>query len=334
MQGESSGPLLPSPSSIRRVAILCHMHADPDTYLSAYALRALMRRYAPAASVAIVIPEGMSVLTQRFAETFKRGETENPSDEEEFDLMIAVDIGHTELLRGWNERLRRSGGTKILIDHHPIQEGAPYDRLMVDTKASSAAELVYRLFGEAGVDPDQDTAQALLTAILFDSQNLSIAGEGALRTVLELLSKGASLETARSNLRSPPDYGEVVAKFKAAKRVRIFRSGPWVIAVSTVGSFQANVARSFVSMGADLAIVAGESGDETRASLRSSHRFYSETNIHLGTDIAAILSKDGGYGGGHPTAASLTCKVEEEKLISDFLALAARLLRESLTEIK
>ena len=46
--------------------------------------------------------------------------------------------------------------------------------------ASSAAEIVYRLFKDAGVVPDAKASQALLVAILFDSQHLSIAGVGTL----------------------------------------------------------------------------------------------------------------------------------------------------------
>ncbi len=334
MLSDKGGQILPEPEAIRRVAILCHMHADPDTYLSAYALRFLIRAYAPSAQVVIIVPEGMSVLTQRLSRSFPNEPPMGDSDETAYDLIVAVDIGHTELLKGWNERLRKSSGLKILIDHHPIQEGAPYDRLVVDTKASSAAELVFSLFKELDIEPDQDCSQALLTGILFDSQNLSIAGEGALRVVLELLERGAVLELARTALRSPPDYGEVVAKFKAAKRVKIFRASGWVIAVSTVGSFQANVARAFVNMGADIALVVGMSDEETRGSLRASHRFRTETNVHLGTDVAAVLSKDKGYGGGHPTAASLTCSAGEDELIKDFLALLARLLGEPPSEIK
>ena len=181
MSSNRRSDVLPPAATLTRAAVLCHMHADPDTYLSAYALRFLLRAYAPACRVDIIIPEGMSLPTQRLAQSFTYDPPPVESEETAYDLVIAVDIGHTELLKGWSERLRKSTGLKVLIDHHPIQEGAPYDRLVVDTKASSAAELVFALFKELSVEPDKDCSQALLTAILFDSQNLSIAGEGALR---------------------------------------------------------------------------------------------------------------------------------------------------------
>ena len=138
--------------------------------------------------------------------------------------------------------MRASKGLKVLIDHHPIQPETPYDQMLVDTTASSAAEIVYSLFKEFNIELDSpQVAQALLVAILFDSQNLSIGSERTLRAVLGLIEHGAGLDEARASLRSPPDYGEVIAKLKAARRSKIFRVGPWVVMISQVGSFQANV---------------------------------------------------------------------------------------------
>jgi nanoRNase/pAp phosphatase (c-di-AMP/oligoRNAs hydrolase) len=322
---------LPPPDKVRRIAILCHRHADADTYLSAYALSYLFGKLMPGAESSIIVPDGMSSLTQRLAETFPRAER---PESEDYDLLVAVDIGHMELLKSWSERLRSSRGLKVLIDHHPMQEGTPYDQFMVDTTASSAGEVVYRLFRESGVEPDEKVSQALLLAILFDSQHLSIAGVGTLRAVVDLVEHGAVLEEARALLRSPPDYGEVIAKLKAAKRSRIYRSSGWVIAISTVGSFQANVARAFTHLGADVSLVVGDFDGELRGSMRANNRFGTETKVHLGTDVAEVLSRGRGYGGGHPTAASFTCSATEEDVIKDFLGLMGSLLHENPTEIK
>jgi nanoRNase/pAp phosphatase (c-di-AMP/oligoRNAs hydrolase) len=323
--------LLPPAEKVRKVAIICHRHADADTYLSAYALSFLIGKLLPSAEVSIIIPDGMSSLTQKLAEVFP---CSSPGETLDYDVLIAVDIGHMELLKDWNERLRNSRGVKVLIDHHPMQEGTPYDQLVVDTNASSAAEIVHRLIKESGVEIDQKVSQALLIAILFDSQHLSIAGVRTLRAVVDLIEHGADLEEARAILRSPPDYGEVIARLKAAKRSRIYRAAGWVILVSTVGSFQANVARAFTHLGADVSLVVGEFDSELRGSLRASSRFNTETKIHLGTDVAEVLSRGRGYGGGHPTAASFTCKAEEEEVIKEFLALIGSLLHEPPTEVK
>jgi nanoRNase/pAp phosphatase (c-di-AMP/oligoRNAs hydrolase) len=322
---------LPPPSEIKNVAILCHRHADADTYLSAYSLRFILQKVLPEAKVSIIVPDGMSTLTKKLAESYPQEPREEVTD---YELLVAVDIGHLELLGDWSEKLKRSSGVKILIDHHPPQEDSPYDQRLVDTTSSSAAELVYGLSKQLRVTLEPGVCQALLLAILFDSQYLSIAGPKTLRVVLELIDGGANLEEARASLRSPPDYGEVIAKLKAARRSKIYRSKGWVIAVSTVGSFQANVARSLTQLGADIALVVGEVGDEVKGSLRAHPRFYAETKVHLGTDIAEPISKDRGYGGGHPTAASFTLTGgSEAKTISDFLVMIGGLLQEKPAEI-
>lgn len=322
---------LPEPRAVREVAVLCHRHADADTYLSAYALRFIFRKVFPGATVSIIVPDGMSTLTKRLAESFPQ---EGSSDASDYDLLVAVDIGHLELLGDWSEKLRKSRGVKVLIDHHPPQGDSPYDQRLIDTTSSSAAELVYGLSRQLGVALEPKVCQSLLLAILFDSQYLAIASPKTLRVVLELIEGGADLDLARASLRSAPDYGEVIAKLKAARRSKIYRSKGWVIAVSTVGSFQANVARSLTQLGADVALVVGEVGGEVKGSLRAHQRFHAESKIHLGTDVAEVISKENGYGGGHPTAASFTlAEGSEAKTISDFLDLVGRLLGEKPTEI-
>lgn len=324
-----------SPEAIKRVGVICHRHADPDAYMSAFAISRLIAKTSPAARVDVIIPDGMSLLTRRLAESFKlENLVEGGGDGAEYDLLVAVDIGHTELLKDWSGQLKASRGVKVLIDHHPIQEGSPYDHMVVDTAASSASEIVARLFRDLGVQMEAQTAQAILLGIMFDSQHLLIAKEGTLREVVRLLDRGASIDDARLLLRSPPDYGEVVAKLKSARRLKPYKVAGWVVVTTTVGSFQSNVARSLVSMGADVAIVTGETGGETRGSLRANQRFWDSTKIHLGTDVAAAVARDGGFGGGHPTAASFTCSLPEDKAAEGALALLATLLKEKPTEIR
>jgi nanoRNase/pAp phosphatase (c-di-AMP/oligoRNAs hydrolase) len=329
-------PFLP-PEKIQRVAVVCHRHADPDAFMSAYAISRLIADLAPAAEVNIILPDGMSLLTRRLAESYDHENVVESEDDEgggDYDLLVAVDIGHTELLKGWHAKLQGSRGVKVLVDHHPIQDGSPYDHMIVDTGASSASEIVSTIFRELGVKMDARTAQALLLGIMFDAQHLLIAKDRTLREVVRLLDQGADIDKARLSLRSPPDYGEVVAKLKSARRAKLYKLAGWVVVTSTVGSFQSNVARAFVSMGADVAIVIGETGGETRGSLRANQRFWEATKIHLGTDVAAYVAKEAGFGGGHPTAASFTSKASEEEAIGASLRVLSTLLKEAPSEIR
>jgi nanoRNase/pAp phosphatase (c-di-AMP/oligoRNAs hydrolase) len=294
------------PSGLKKVAVICHRNADADAYLSAFAISKLLHSIAPDSKVDIATPGGMTSLTAKLGELFKATVVEEPIDD--YDLYVAVDVGDTELLKGWLTKMRESHGERVLVDHHPLRDRETYDHVVVDDEATSAAEVVFRLYGELGVEIDRETAQALLEGILFDSQHLSIAGSAALHAVVALLDRGADVDEARRALRSQPDYGEVIAKLKGAQRIKIFKLGPWVAATSEVGSFQAQVARSMILLGADVAAVGGTSEGETRVSLRSNQRFFDTTRIKLGSDVAGYLADGlGGHGGGHSTAASFTC---------------------------
>jgi len=312
-------------ANLRRAAVICHRNADVDAYLSAYAVSSLLKCLAPGCEVDIVTPEGMTVLTAKVAEKFPHRVIQESA--EEYDLYVAVDVGDAELLKGWKAKLQMGGGARVLVDHHPFRDAKLYDHVVVDDEATSAAEVVFRLFKSAGVKTDPLTAQALLTAILFDSSHLAIAGGEGLRTVVELLDSGANLAEARRELRSEPDYGEVIAKLKGAQRLKVYRLGDWVLSTSLIGSFQAHVARALIFLGSDVSVVGGESEGETRVSLRSTQRFADLTKIQLGTQVAEeVVGRLGGHGGGHATAASFSTGAGEEEAVDACLKRVAMLL--------
>ncbi len=314
-------------SAIHRTAVVCHRNADADAYLSAFAISKLLRTLAPGCEVDLVTPGGMTTLTKKLSASFPHPTVEE--SERDYDLYVAVDVGDEELLQEWRAKLRASSGVKILVDHHPMKDASIYDRAIVDERATSAAEVVFALFQELRVPLDAVTAQALLEAIMFDSSHLAIASPAGLRAVVKLMDAGADVVAARRELRSEPDYGEVLAKLKGAQRLKIYKAGDRVVATSMVGSFQAHVARSLIYLGADLAAVGGEAEGETRVSLRSTQRFAELTGVQLGTQVAAEMSKRlGGHGGGHATAASFSTEVGEEEAMAATLKRVGELLGE------
>ncbi|HLQ03796.1 MAG TPA: DHH family phosphoesterase, partial [Nitrososphaerales archaeon] len=121
---------------LRRVAVVCHRNADVDAYLSAYALSALMRQLSPKAEVDIVAPEKMTLPARRLARIFPHRLADESGGGENYDLFVAVDVGHTELLGSWRGKMRRSGAFKVLVDHHPTQRTSLYDRKVVGKEAT------------------------------------------------------------------------------------------------------------------------------------------------------------------------------------------------------
>jgi bifunctional oligoribonuclease and PAP phosphatase NrnA len=326
--GPGGFPFL-TPDRLRRAAVICHRNADPDSYLSALAVASLLRGVNPGCRVDVVTPGGKTALTEKLSGRYPLPSTPNDG-EEGYDLYVAVDVGDEELLNEWKEKLAKATGLKVLVDHHPLRDGGLYDRTIVDEGATSAAEVVFTLFQAKGVTPDRQTAQALLEAILFDSSHLAIASPGGLKAAVSLIESGADLALARRELRSEPDYGEVMAKLKGAQRLKILKAGDWVVATTLVGSFQAHVARALIYLGADLAVVAGESEGETRVSLRSSQRFLDRSGVKLGTQVAEEMARRlGGHGGGHSTAASFSTSVGEEEALEGTVKRTEELLGET-----
>ena len=311
--------------NLKRAAVICHSNADADAYLSAYAISSLLRAIAPECHVDIVTPEGMTTLTSKLATRFPHAVVQE--SDMDYDLYVAVDVGDAELLKGWRGKMEMSRGVKVLVDHHPYRDALLYDHVIVDEQATSAAEVVFKLFSAVDAKVDTTTAQALLVAILFDSSHLAIAKSDGLRTVVKLLDVGADITEARRDLRAEPNFGEVMAKLKGAQRLKVFKLGDWVVSASRIGSFQAHVARALILLGADVAVVGGESEGETRVSLRSTQRFADATGVELGTKVAEVVANRlGGHGGGHATAASFSTAATEDEAVEDSMKRLAELL--------
>lgn len=314
------------PKKLRRALVICHRNADADSYLSAFAVSRLLTAISPACTVDMATPGGLTKLTEKLSARYSHPTVLEGDD---YDLYVAVDVGDDELLNEWKPILEGATGTKVLVDHHPLRGRGLYDRVIVDEGATSAAEVVFAIFEELEVSPDPQTAQGLLEALLFDSSHLAIASPAGLRAAVKLMDAGADLGAARRELRSDPDFGEVMARLKGAKRMKVYRTGRWVTATSIIGSFQAHVARSLVYLGADISLVSGESEGETRVSLRSTQRFSEQTGVKLGVQVAEEMAKRlGGHGGGHSTAASFSTKAGEEEALDATLKRVAELLGE------
>ncbi len=125
------------------------------------------------------------------------------------------------------------------------------------------------------------------------------------------------------------DPSERIARLKASKRVKLIKINEWLIAFSNISAFQASAARALVSLGASVAIVAGEKGEKIQVSMRATRDFHEKTGVHLGRDIAKPLGEYlRGMGGGHAVSAGVNGSGEVEASLKR----CARLLKEKLTQ--
>lgn len=320
-----------------RVLIITHRNGDVDGVTSSIAVKRLILSMNKRAKIDLVSPEGLSSQAKRVVERLKENFSQAiPSDD--YQLVVITDTGHSSLLEEQLKIINQARAPKLLIDHHPLDKSMQMlvDYAFVDEEASSACEMVYRIFKELRVKPDKKALVSIALGIMSDSQFLTIARGPAIMVMAELIKEGIDPEEIRSMLRHRKDVSEQIARIKGVLRSSFYRSQSWIIGTTIIGSYHASVARALIELGCDLAFAAGEGDNdkETKGSIRSNQLFYSSTKIHVGKDICKRLAEmSEGSGGGHPTAGAFTVNERAEKVKENFLKIVEDGLGERLKRI-
>jgi phosphoesterase RecJ-like protein len=284
--------------------LLCHHNADPDAIGAAFAFKGLLKRLRPNLETEIAAASGLSRLSKSAMSVLPIELSDKPRIEEA-DLIVLLDTNTIQQLDEWSTRIKPDRPL-LVIDHHAIHPET--ERIaalsIADETASSACEVVYRLFKEAELTPSPDEAKALFLGIAFDTRHFIIATSDTLKVVAELTDAGVNAQEALPTLSLPMLPSERAARLKAANRVKLLKLKDWLIALSHVSAYQASAARGLIALGAHVAIVAGKKGNQIQVSFRASREFYTETGIHVGRDLAKPLGDFlGGMGGGHSVSA-------------------------------
>jgi nanoRNase/pAp phosphatase (c-di-AMP/oligoRNAs hydrolase) len=314
-----------------KVSILCHHNADPDAIGAAYSIDRLIHILDQQAVTEILYPDSASSLANRMISHFGI-ETSTHSKIMDANTIIVVDTGSLIQL-GVLQPMLKTDATRIFIDHHNRDD--EISRIakiyLVDDSTVATCEIIYQIWRSFGLIPPKDVAETLLLGISFDSKHFAIGNPGTFRIIAELLELGATLSGTQEILQGVMDVSERLARLKAAQRLTIYRIDPWIIATSSLGSFQPSAARGILNLGADVAIIAGNDKEKLKASLRSTEEFYKVSGVHLGQDITKSLSEHyKGAGGGHPTAAGINGFGEAEQ----FLTEAAEIIKAKLNQPK
>jgi len=284
------------------VIVLCHHNADPDALGAAQGVKELIQALTGSEPI-IVIPDDASVLSRRVASAL--GIELYETAFQQADAYVVVDTGSLNQLGGWEKPLRETDARIVFIDHHlPDSEIYELSTLyLVDPEASSASEMVYTLYAYYDMTPSEVTSTALLAGIAYDTKHFSLGGSNTFQMISALLEQVGDVSRIKELLTIPSRQSEKIARLRAGQRAEIEILGDWILAISRLGSFQSAGARALISLGADVAAVAGKDKGMLRASFRSKNRFHRLTRIHLGETVGELVSRLGGSGSGHPTAA-------------------------------
>jgi nanoRNase/pAp phosphatase (c-di-AMP/oligoRNAs hydrolase) len=309
--------------------LLCHLNADPDAVCAALAFSQLLQRLKPGLSIEVAAAQGPSRLSKALLGHLPGKLTAEPRIEDA-DVIVLLDTNTVGQLGEWGDLVKKSKAALIVIDHHashPETEGLA-TLSVADEKASSACEIVYRLFKEAEVDLTPVEAQALFLGIAFDTRHFILASSLTFKVLADLVEAGVKAEETLSLLSLPMAPSERIARLKASRRLRLVKISEWLVAFSNISAYQASAARALISLGAHVAVVAGEKGERLQVSLRATQDFHKETGVHLGRDVAKPLGElFHGMGGGHAVSAGVNGVGDVEACLKRCL----RLLKDRLT---
>jgi phosphoesterase RecJ-like protein len=289
----------------RFVVLLCHHNADPDAIGAAYALSSLLERLRPRIKTEIAAAEGPSRLSKHLLKPLQLKIVPDPKFGKA-DAVILLDTNTIQQLGEWAEIVKASESPIIVVDHHASHpETEQLATLLVsDENASSTCEIVYKFFMDMNVRITESEAKALFLGIAFDTRHFILANSTTLKIVADLIDAGVNAQEVLNLLSLPMEESERIARLKASRRVRLLKIGVWIVAFSNVSAYQASAARALISLGAHVAIVAGQKNGKLRVSMRASQEFYKVTRVHLGRDLAKPLGEYlRGMGGGHSVSA-------------------------------
>ncbi|MEM3031067.1 MAG: DHH family phosphoesterase [Candidatus Micrarchaeia archaeon] len=286
----------------KRTVLLLHSLADIDCVAAALALKRFLGKRAFA-----VPSDTLTSPARHLLASLGLAVDEMPAD---YDALIAVDAN----AKGMLAESARSAVFTAVIDHHSRHRNSVRARRwFCDNAYNATCELLYEALGKERLD--RQTCRLLLAGILADSAGFKSASARTLRYAGELLERsGLTYSQALALVDVPADLSQRLALLKAAQRAKMERlgeKGDALVAISTVGSFEAGAATALVELGADFAFVGceAEGGGRISARQKSAH----EAEVNLAEVMAEVGREFGGSGGGHANAAGAN-GIEKGKL--------------------
>ncbi len=309
----------------RSFLLLCHHNADPDSLGSAIAF-AIYLKSLGVEKVRIGVAQSVSSYAKRLL-TFSPVPVERDPVVKE-DVVVIFDTSSLEQLEPIEIP---KGKTVVVIDHH-VEKEKPIkaEIAVVDSSRTSTAEIVWELFKYLGFY-DEAAVRALLAGIVTDTANFRFANSKTFKAVSEMLERfplqmGEIFQLVAPVSDENTDQAKRIALLKACQRLEIRKFRGYIIAVSRVSAYESLACKTFLQLGADIAIVGSEKKG-VRISARAK-----ESMVKKGLHLGRIMEKVGpvieGSGGGHAGAAGANGKRNLDEAIKLILKEIERFLRE------
>lgn len=285
--------------------VLLHGNADPDAVASAFAVQMAFPE------VTIWTPGGldrMSKLLSKELDILVHGE---PSRTPSARLLILDTSGPEQLPAGLDLE------DAMVIDHHT--RNAKWSSLRLyhcDESKSSCSEIIYELLKVAKKKVPRDAALALMYGILTDTGYFKFAKPATLVTFSEMMAENnIQMDEAMGLIEASTDTSEKISQLRGAQRLRYWKVGDHIVAISQGSAFEASVCKALMNLGADIAFVGSQRGESFRISARATQAIVRK-GIHLGKLLGSVGSETSNGGGGHPGAAGITGLGDVEAILN------------------
>ncbi|QDA31137.1 bifunctional oligoribonuclease/PAP phosphatase NrnA [Thermococcus indicus] len=305
--------------------LLCHHNADPDSLGSAIAF-ALYLKSIGVERVKIGVAQSVSSYAKRLLILSSVPLEKDPLVRE--DVVMIFDTSSLEQLEPIE--IPR-GKTVIVIDHHAEKEKPiRADIAVLDSSRTSTAEIVWELFKYLDFY-DKKAVKALLAGIVTDTANFRFANAKTFKAVSEMLERfpiqmGEIFQLVAPVSDENIDQAKRMAILKACQRMEIRKFRKYLIAVSRVSAYESLACKTFLNLGADIAIVGSEKKG-VRISARAKENLVKK-GLHLGKIMEKVGPVIDGSGGGHAGAAGANGKRSLDEAIKLILKEIEKFLRE------
>lgn len=297
------------------VVALLHGNADPDALASAFAVKCCFPQ------VTIWTPGG----TDRMAKEMTRslGITVVETPERPPGTLLVLDTSGPEQLP---EGTDFSGA--IVVDHHTRTDRWSSARTYYcDDSKSSCSEIVLELLKAGNKRMPKEAALALMAGILTDTGMFKYGRPSALRAFADLMEEnGVQMDEATALVHMDSDISERISQLRGAQRLKYWKVGGFIVAASQGSAYEASVCKALISLGADIAFVGSQRGDNFRVSARATQETV-RRGMHLGKLLDGVGSETSNGGGGHPGAAGITGVGDVEAILNISVDNAVKLLR-------
>lgn len=206
MNYSQSQEILEELKKAKRILLNFHRGPDPDSVGSGLAMYEVLKKFGK--DVEIVCPDSLpeEVVFLPSSNVCKKVYY-GKFDFSKFDLFIVMDSSSWKMVTG-KEDAPFPVINLIVIDHH--KTNTRFGKInLVDSEASSNAEVLYQVFKDWKVKIDRNIATNLLTGIFGDTLLLKYATPLALKVAAKLVEEGAARDQIIFHLFSSVRFDEV-----------------------------------------------------------------------------------------------------------------------------